>query len=349
MRKLQPSEYHRIDGLIKSTHYQLSIASVIAGMVPGDIFVDRVEAPKSALIKTPECLVVAGDATRQGFNHAIRQEIDFFEQIICDSPEWEPHLHEFHSNPFLKKYQRMYYHLQELRYGDYKNDLPPAVSLARIDHALFEQQDLNNIQDVLDWITKNWGTIDHFEKYGLGMCIRNQTDIISWCLLDCRLEEQGEMGIQTDPAFRRQGYGAITVAATVAACLGQGICDIGWHCVATNIGSRNLAKKVGFTPCAEYFAYTPYPPIENEHDLTPVQWAEWAAYYEHASLVEPQYSWEAFDCWAKAGDVERTIHHLTQEVITQEWKITRKELSEMEIFQRFHDSKVWIDFLDSLS
>ena len=86
----------------------------------------------------------------------------------------------------------MYYHLQELRYGDYKNALPPAVSLARIDHALFEQQDLNNIQDVLDWITKNWGTIDHFEKYGLGMCIRNQTDIISWCLLDCRLEELGQ-------------------------------------------------------------------------------------------------------------------------------------------------------------
>jgi RimJ/RimL family protein N-acetyltransferase len=300
MEQLQPDDYPAVAGIVQNTRHELSIASVIAGINPGEIFVDHVQAPKSTLIKTPECIVVAGDATNNEFNRAVRDQIDFFEPIQCDSDEWVLHLQEFHPNVFLKAYKRMHYQLHEMRYVDYQKDLHPQASLARIDHALLEQRNLKNHQNVLDWILRNWRTIEHFETYGLGMCIRNQTDIISWCLMDCRLGEQAEIGIQTDPAYRRQGFGAITVAATVAACLTQGIHTIGWHCVATNIGSRKVAEKVGFRHCVDYIAYTPFPPIENETDLTPAQWEEWAVYYENANRVQPRFSRIIAECWAKA-------------------------------------------------
>jgi GNAT superfamily N-acetyltransferase len=242
----------------------------------------------------------------------------------------------------------MHYQLHELRYVGYLKDLLSGVTLARIDQALLEQGSLKNHQNVLDWILGNWGTMERFETHALGMCIRNQTAIISWCLMDCRLGDQAEIGIQTDPAYRRQGLGAITVAATVAACLAQGIRTIGWHCVATNIGSRKVAEKVGFRHCVDYVAYTPYPPIENETDLTPAQWEEWAIYYENANRVQPRFSWIIVECWAKAQNIDRTIYHLKQMIATG-WKSTRQELSQIELFRRFHETEEWKQFLDLAS
>ena len=347
MRELQKTEYHKIGRLAQGGHYQLSVASVIAGATPGEVYADCDESPESVLIKTPECVVVAGNAMNSEFNCAIRDVIDFFEPIICDSHEWEKHLREFHSNAFLRKYSRTYYQFHNLRYDDCGSDLDPENSLTRIDHRLLEREDMGNVRDVRDWVTEGWGSIEHFEQHGLGMCIHNQVDIMSWCLLDCRLDQKVEMGVHTAPSFRRRGYGAICVAAAVEACLEREIRDIGWHCVAANIGSRKVAEKVGFRRSADYAAHTPYPPIENETDLDPTKWAEWASYYEDASRVEPRLSCIAAECWARAGDVERTIFHLEQDVESG-WRPTRQELSQNGTFLRFHDTAAWTDFVGSL-
>lgn len=347
MKKLTQKEYPIIASLIENSHHQASIGAVLAGIVPGEIFAPNTDRPASVLIRTPQCLVVAGDATNTAFNRAIQTKIDFFDPVICDSNAWVEQLSNFHPNHFLKKYTRVHYQFETLKLINFKKQLPATLFLQPIDSQLIKQPGVNNICSITDWITTNWKTLANFEKNGLGMCVRSNTAIVSWSLLDCRIENKVELGVYTDPAYRRKGLGAITTAATVESCVANHFTDINWHTVATNIGARKIAKKVGFVHRANYAAYTPYPPIENHTDLSPSQWADQAAYYEKANLKQPRFNWIAAECWAKSENVERTIYHLEQ-MVQNGWRTTAEELSQLPLFQRFESAEAWQRFLATL-
>lgn len=345
--KLDSKEYDRVQELIKSHLPELSVYSVIDGSMPGEIYVNDQEKPRSALIETPECNMLVGDATNSDFNAEVKKILDFWDQVTFDSEEWEKHIPEFHQNRFLRKYKRRDYALKELKYSDYQAKVPQGYQLGKIDPAQVSESQLENASDVLDWVANNWGSFENFNQNGAGFLIRNEDTIVSWSIADCISGKKMAIGVHTDDNYRRKGLGAIVVAAMVDYCLSNGIEEINWSCVDTNIGSIRIAEKVGFSKVQDYFSYTSYPPIENETDLSKDGWADWARYFEEMNQELPEFFFDASCCWAKANDVEGIINNLQQYSATG-WKCSVDGLEQYDLFLRFKDNAKWNKFLRSL-
>lgn len=339
--------FYKIKGIIQNNCCELSINSTIAGNNPGKIFVDSMEYPESVLIKTVECNVVAGKADNNEFNNAIRKELNFWDHLTCDTMEWEKHINEFHSNSFLKKYKRKYYLLTSLNFKDYKECLENNVWIEQIDAHIINNIKLQNSDKVKEWVDGNWFSVKQFLKSGFGFCIRNKNEIISWCITDCYFEDRIEIGIHTDDKYKRKGYGSIAVAATVEACLSSGINTIGWHCVGKNTGSIKTAEKVGFKLEKEYYSFTPYPPIENDSDLTADEWEDYAIFYNKASNEESKYYWLTAECWAKANNVNNTIKIL-KNILDSGQKINPYYINDADIFEKFKTNDKWNNFKNEI-
>jgi len=122
--KLEPEHYSRVSPLIQNTHHELILEAVIRGHSPGEIYVDDLKLPRSTLILTLECNLVAGNENNDLFNSDVRQRLDFHEHsILCDTDKWEGKVHEIHLNIAIKKYTRWYYRLNELLYKNFIEDL----------------------------------------------------------------------------------------------------------------------------------------------------------------------------------------------------------------------------------
>jgi RimJ/RimL family protein N-acetyltransferase len=138
---------------------------------------------------------------------------------------------------------------------DWRNQVPREVSIERLDQALLDRPGLCIPEHVTLWMTHNWGSVESFLRRGLGFCAVQGRQIVSWCLTDCVSGNACEIGIRTHPEYRMRGLATLTVAATVDACVCQGLTTIGWHCHETNLGSRGVAEKIGFVKEREYMNY----------------------------------------------------------------------------------------------
>jgi len=305
---LEQNNFHRVESLIKNTDHESSIKALIAGNAPGEIYVDDLMNPMSALLLSPECNLIVGDANNKVFNNEIKDKLDFFVQVTCDNEEWEIKIHEIHNNIAMRKYIRRYYKLEEFKYNDYLNDLDKEYVIEYVDVSILDKLNYENSDKIKNWF--NFNDINKFKDYCLGSYIRKGNKILSWCLVDCIVDDKIEIGITTDNDYKRKGLGAIVVAATVNASMSKGISDIGWHCVDTNIGSIKTAEKVGFKKIKTYSCFTPFPPIENVTDLNKEQWTEWALYYEEMNKLKPNYYWLAAKCWAKASNMKNAIKNI---------------------------------------
>jgi len=289
-------------------NHELSIEAVIKGKSRGAIYVDDSEKPQSALIMTPECNVVAGYAGNPEFNVGVKSCLDFGgDAIMCDTTDWERRINDIHSNVAVRKYLRRYYQLSQRLLPDFTG-LDGKYTVEYVYSDGLDDLKYNNSENVIDWF--NFSNIDDYKGCCLGAYVRTDSKIVSWCLADCIVEDKMEIGVKTDPEFRRQGLATIAVAATVSKCMANGIRQIGWHCVDSNIGSYTVAERVGFVKVKEYSCYTPHPPIENITDLNDDQWADWGKHYDEMNEIEPRYHWQAAQCWAFANDVPNTIRNV---------------------------------------
>jgi RimJ/RimL family protein N-acetyltransferase len=346
IHQLEQSDYGKVSKLIKNTNHELFISAVITGSSPGEIYVDNSEDPLSALIITPECKVVAGDANNKWFNAAMKKKLDFFDTVTCDTEEWERNIHDIHCNIAIRKYSRRYYKFDKLLVNNFLESIDDQYTMEYVFVDSLEAIQYENCEKIKDWFELS--NIDDYKEYCLGTYIRKEDKIVSWCLVDCIVDDKIEIGITTDSDYRRRGLGMVALAATVSACTSRGIKEIGWHCVDSNVGSYTMAEKVGFKKIKEYSCFTPYPPIENVTDLNRDQWSEWAIYYEEMNKIEPKYHWEAADCWAKANNVEKSIYHI-EYLVAAEQNSFVEYLASKKHFAILRNNEQWKRFIKRLS
>jgi RimJ/RimL family protein N-acetyltransferase/uncharacterized protein YkuJ len=310
--QLRNSDYGKVSKLIENTNHELCIDAVITGNTPGEIYVDNVEESLSTLIITPECNVVAGNANNQLFNEKIKKKLDFFDTVTCDTEEWERKIHDIHCNVAIRKYKRRYYQFDELLFDNFLESLDEQYTLEYV------------YVDTLD-------------------------QIVCWCLVDCIVGgDRIEIGITAHKDFRRRGLGSIALAATVSACISNGVKEIGWHCVDTNVGSYAIAERVGFKKIKEYSCFTPYPPIENVTDLNDEQWSEWAMHYEQMNKIEPKYYGQAARCWGLSNNIEKSMLNIKY-LVESEPKILVENILDSEEFTSFQENEEWKKFINDLS
>lgn len=343
--QLEQLDYHRVRHLIENTAHELSIEAVIAGNAPGEVYVDDPEQPSSVLIKTPECNVCAGDAENAGFNKDVREIIGFFDQITCDNAAWESNIHRIHPNIAVRCYTRRAYQLDKLEWDRFADVRADPYVIEYVTTETLKSIDYLNSDKIRDWF--NFTDFDRLKDYSLGAYVRKGDEIVSWSLVDCIVGDNAEIGVKTDPRYRRKGLGTLTAAAAVRSCFNTGISRLGWHCVDTNIGSRRIAEKIGFRCIRKYGCFTPFPPIENISDLDRSEWIDWALYYEKMNLISPDYYWLAATCWAKASMLKKTIDNIQKLAETgQTWFY--QYLSVNAEFHSFADDEEWQRLIDSI-
>jgi len=169
MYKLNSKDFGNVSHLIKSQN-ELSVLSVIYGVMPGEIYVNNMNNPTVALIKTSECNLIAGNTNDAVFNSEVSQELDFWDQLTADSSEWIDIIPTIHKNPYVRKYIRKHYSLSIDDYIECNMDLKDGFVIEKVDFGLLRQSTYENSEKLLDWI-ENWGDDSVFQKYGTGYYI----------------------------------------------------------------------------------------------------------------------------------------------------------------------------------
>lgn len=303
MFKLEKEKYHKLLPLIKSQN-ELSVYSVIAGITPGEIFVNSISNPTAALIQTSECNLIAGRTDDNEFNSSIKDELDFWDQISPDTKEWGALIPAIHQNKFIRSHVRRHYILSEEKFNNLSPALPEGYSMEEVIPVKLREANYDNTGKLLDWIG-GWGDDENFCKYGVGSYIRKDNSILSWSLSDCSYKDKIAIGIHTDEHYRKRGLGAIVAAETIRKCFNRGYKQVEWLCVDINKGSIAIAEKLGFTLSNKYDSFTSYPPIENQTDLSEDEWLDWAKYYEGVINREDRLMMECLFAYIKANKPDK--------------------------------------------
>lgn len=309
MIRLNSKDYKKITHLVKSQN-ELSVLTVINGIMPGKIYVNNIDSPTDVLIQTSECNLIAGSSNDVVFNSMVSKELDFWDQLTPDSIEWIDKIPTIHRNKFIKKYKRRHYVLSSNQFVECDNNLTNEYVLEKVDLTLLREKAFENSEKLLEW-AGNWGVDETYQKYGTGYFIHNNKIIVSWSLSDCSFNDKIAIGIHTDERFRNKGFGKIVVSATIKNCFDKGYNSIDWLCVDSNKGSIAIAEKLGFILNNDYYSFTSYPPVENFSDLSEYEWNEWGEYLENASKIEDKLLWDCLYSYIKSNDVEKTINIIT--------------------------------------
>jgi RimJ/RimL family protein N-acetyltransferase len=298
--------------------FNLSVEAVLVGTAPGEIYVDQIDNPRVALAFTPEGEYLAGDADVEAAYEGLQETISPRAYLIFHPDRWETKLGQIWVNQAARRHARQHLRFERARIPDWRHRIPAGFQLVQVDRAFLARTDLKNHDTVVDRLG-GWHSVDYFLQHGFGLCILEGDTVASCCFADCVVGNQCEMGIATDMAYRRRGLATVVVAATVEYCLANGLTQIGWHCLQSNVGSRAVAEKVGFAVDQEYFAYSSVLPAESAADMTLDEYEEWANHYERFIAADYAYGYDAAAAWALAGDPARALAHL-QTLLDHGWK-----------------------------
>lgn len=310
MHKLQTSHYSTAQPLFaEMAEFNLSVAAVLAGTAPGEVYVDDVHTPQVGFVISSEGHYLAGDSEHAARCQGLREIIPPHAYLIFHPVSWEGRLNLIWVNRAARQHSRQCLRFQSAQPPNFHHSIPEGFQLRRIDHELLTRTDLQNHEAIANWVG-GWHSPDYFLQHGVGFCLVEGDTIVSWCLTDCVNANQCEIGITTDGRYRRRGLAAIVVSATVDVCLKNGLTHIGWHCLSSNSGSLAVAKKVGFAKIRDYVACSSTLPAENATDLSPAEYGEWAAHYETFAAQNIGFVFRAAGAWAMAGEPERAFFNL---------------------------------------
>jgi RimJ/RimL family protein N-acetyltransferase len=231
-------------------------------------------------------------------------------------------------------------------------EVPEGFAVVPVDAALLARRELRNHEAVAEWGIGNWGEQDDFLARGLGMVVIHGDTIASWCLMDCAVGPRCEIGIATDPDYRRRGLAALATAATVAACLARGFARIGWHCWTRNRGSRRVAERVGFAHVGTYtndWCLTDPTRHAAERALHAARRGDRAialAWRDQISADPEASGWSQFHAaavMAALGDYTAALAHLREAVARG--GANTEVLRGAELFIPLHDSPEWPELL----
>jgi RimJ/RimL family protein N-acetyltransferase len=266
MIPLSTDRYAAVRALTEDFSHLGCLFSVIDGTLPGKVYTDSARAPRAAFVTTPDGMILLGDAGRSSFNHSVSDL--FFRKIrpaalqagehsyefFCDD-SWEPALYrEILTGIRPMRHDIHYYRFSRPSVPDWRGLVPADMALLPIDGRFLGRRHLKNFGEVIQRVDE-WGSAANFLQNGFGFCLIDGDVIVSRCMADCVSGSSCEIGIGTDPDYRRRGFAALTVTATVEFCLHRGLEHIGWHASDTNLPSQKTAETCGFERALTYPGY----------------------------------------------------------------------------------------------
>ncbi len=246
------------------TDVHLAAAAALSGQAPAEIYADDPLHPRAAAVILPNRRVyLAGSPEAVGFATAFAALLRerYLPLAVTAGPvpcviaytpaSWEERLPDLFADISATRLEREYFRLQ-LRAPVAEPVIPGDLALRRVDETLVADMSLANHAALIAEVLSEAPSVPAFLAHKFGYCLLRGNALLAWCLSEYNCADRCELGIETLPAFRRQGYARAVALAAIHHAQSVGITAIGWHCWQTNVASIGLARKLGFEHVLRY-------------------------------------------------------------------------------------------------
>lgn len=272
MHLLPVNKYESALPALKKVHINnLFARSVIENHVRGRVFVDDIARPRAFYVVHPYGMSLLYGDIEDDFlkselrdyllgKNGLRESGEFLQVFPSDlegridallgrslgTPEesGEP----ADPSPPVVKHKRINFRFVPERYARAREKLNlKAHAFQRIDEDMFS----NICGSVVP--KRFWDDASDFRQKGIGFSLLKNGRIAASSFSSFVHDNMLELGMETEPEYRRKGFGSLITAKLIDYCLERNLEPI-WACRDGNRASYNLAVKMGFEPAA----YLPY-------------------------------------------------------------------------------------------
>ncbi|MBN2006954.1 MAG: GNAT family N-acetyltransferase [Anaerolineae bacterium] len=269
MYHLLYADYERARPVFAGLRYNLAIDAMLDGNTPAWVYVDDIYSPRTAWMWDLQGeMYIAGYAGSVDLSRMLARVISgrvlpyarahhIPRLTLCyDNPAWESHLGAIFPGLKTEPARHRYYTFSK-PILDWQAVQPAGSEILRIDEALLARRDLRNIEMLTGWVDSFWRTRADFENTGFGFALLQGDVVISCCLSVFVSGKARELGLETVPEYRGQGYATAVAARSVAFCADLGLTPH-WHSEEENISSWRVAERIGFVNPTGYMVYRVY-------------------------------------------------------------------------------------------
>jgi tetratricopeptide (TPR) repeat protein len=359
IHELETTEYEKAWPLFRGMDHHLATQALLAGVLPGAVYVDDRSAPRAAMARVGCRFFLVGFERNDGFNEGLRrlfletiypqaQAAGRVEFVLYYEPDhWEREIERFLEGKFPMQDARHYYAFKELRH-DWRTRVPPGFAVRPVDRALLEGEPLGNLDSLVEEVLSEGASVEHYLAHRFGSCVTSQDEIVGWCLSENNWKDRCEVGIETTEGHRRRGIATVAASALIEHALAQGVTTVGWHCYASNEGSIATALTVGFEKVLEYpvtfawFDEVANLAVNGNMRFWQGQYREALAWYERAFQAGETPIWayvNAASANSLLGEKEAAFRCLRQAIKGGFDDVERLKSSEH--LQALHDTAEW--------
>lgn len=256
-----PEAYAAVRPFFAEVIFDMFVTAVLAGELPGRVFVDSLTRPTSGFIMTAESSYAVGSPENRPFLRALRR---VFEQTILLGDVVNPANSEFAVGFVSGAWDGAIRELMDGWHARTEDDgetchyllkpealqpqpVPVGYSVKKIAHSDLHRQAMTMWAEAFDLAQLNTSTdYERFQRTGFGYVALYYGRVVAACLTDVVSGGRCEVGIVTDAAHRRRGLAAAVTAALCTDAFATGFREVNWQTGDDNIGSRKTAEKVGF-------------------------------------------------------------------------------------------------------
>ncbi|MCR8644779.1 GNAT family N-acetyltransferase [Paenibacillus sp. N1-5-1-14] len=248
-------------------HSDCMFAAVVAGHNPGEVWVDNLENPSSALVWSNglECFNFMGRANNPSFPASIKilieneiipflkdKDINYFEFSAEES--WYPTIYQSIANRELHESYQYVYKSVANRSENYSIHIEPFRALA-VNEALFTEIHMGaykNADFLIKYVEQYWGTINNFLQNGYGyIALTVDNQIASMAISSAKFHSTHTIGVETLQPYKKQGLSSSLVQLLLNT-FNENQITAWWDCMESNIASQKTAEKAGLIQTLRY-------------------------------------------------------------------------------------------------
>ena len=267
---LPPSDYAKVETFFRPLQHLLFCKAILHGTMAGQVYVDDLDQPRSAFALTRDIWgYLAGEARNAAFNQALGQAL-FERQVISPeafglifaiaSEDWKAHFPlifgKFEPIPGRRLHYTARTPVNQARPA--QTGLPAGYEMHPIDAGLMRRRDLDLPEDVRR-LGQSLQDKPQDVQNGFGYVVLHQGKAgPAWAahaVVDCVVDGEGDIGLETAEAHRRKGLAAAVSAAAIDYGLSNGLRTVVWDCAANNLPSVRTAQRLGLGLDGEHWLY----------------------------------------------------------------------------------------------
>ncbi len=220
------------------------LLAMLLGDNPGRAFVDQLENPAHAVIRTQDGWAFFSQAAPQAFLEQGLAHLRTISHVILIWP----------ATPLPATPPTANHVIQRLEFAAPADAgsaplpiVPAGLSLRAIDKELLARCEWGPPMELA------CGSMEAFLAHGAGLCLMEGDEIIAEAYAPFRGTSTIELGVVTREDRRGHGYAALVCAHLIPICRQRGLAPY-WSCDADNAASVKLAQRLGFGEPRPYTA-----------------------------------------------------------------------------------------------